>query len=574
MNKDFSSILTRCNLLANYWEPRNSKMQQWYRLIEMVDELKTAKMESFVGNDPRAMYNLVLHMLTVPIPYKVESPTLDEFEAADVNSALNNLMSLAWNDIKTSFRKSGPQQSWDRNMRGLLLSTGWYAICSYLYDDGSRAVADIWNTAETFPIWDDEYGLSEVLHRYTCSGIAATKKAGILSPEVKLAFKSDQIVNDYWWIEPGVIFNEVWNAVLIGNQLVKCELTRFKKIPVYIAPVGGLPDTGALSSGSNSSTSDTMGERWKEEIGQAIVATNENIYRTWNKWWSFSLQLLRDTAQPRIFERSRSGKAIVKPEDVFKRGAIWRGGSEDDVEFVSPPIIPVELRATQIDLEAMMQRGGPSWSMYGASYNNVSAYVMSQIAASANQLMRPYHEALQDLFADIADDWIADIRERHLSPYNWKLPSAFDSDCKVKAEFEVEIPGEMIQKATIARMLDPDFRLSYSYTVNKLFPDITNPMQERARIRADQAELNPMNGLIAYIRYCRDQAAYLMTPQGGNDYATAKLYEMAAQASEAQLSGTSQQQSQQSATNQQGARTEGGSSIVDNITNMRAGSNV
>jgi hypothetical protein len=456
-----------------------------------------------------------------------------------------------------------------------MLSTGWYCVNAYIYDDGSKAVADIWNSAEVFPMWDMELGLAEVVHTYSCSGLAANKKAKYLNSEGSYSFQSQTKVSDFWWIEPGILFNEVWNAVIIGNQLVKCQLTRFKKIPVYIAPVGGLPDEGILSADSVASSSDSKGDRWKEEIGQAIVATNENIYRTWNKWWSFSLQLLRDTAQPRIFEKSRSGKAIVKPEEVFKRGTIWRGGPEDSVDFISPPIIPVELRATQMDLEAMMQRGGPSWSMYGASYNNVSAYVMSQIAASANQLMRPYHEALQDLFADIANDWVEDIRERHLQPYSWKIPTELDADCTVKAEFEVEIPGEMIQKATIARMLDPDFRLSYSYTVHKLFPDITNPMQEKARIRADQAELNPMNGIIAYIMYCRKQANFLNTPMGGNDYSTAKLYEMAAQAAESQLAGQQQQsQSGQTAPNSQGARTEGGATIMDNIVNMRAGSNI
>ncbi|KKK85952.1 hypothetical protein LCGC14_2768120, partial [marine sediment metagenome] len=104
-------------------------------------------------------------------------------------------------------------------------------------------------------------------------------------------------------------------------------------MPIYVAPVGGLPDMGSLTEGMIPTYSSTLKlhtqevstERWKAELGQSIIATNEHIYRTWNKWWSFSLQLLRDTAQPRIFERSRSGKAIVKPEDVFRRGAIFRG---------------------------------------------------------------------------------------------------------------------------------------------------------------------------------------------------------------------------------------------------------
>ena len=541
-----SKIITRCNELARYWAPRNAKMKFWYRLIQMVDELKTEKMESFVGNDPRSMFNLILHMLDAPIPHRLRDLDVTDFEVAAAGATVSDYLEKAWADAQEQFRKSGPRQSLKRTAIGLLLATGWYSIFALNKDDGSGSFIDVWNPAQAFPMWDIEAGLSEVAHVYPMDAAKAKKLVKrIFASEISGITHGDVNIYDYWWLEIADEWpfqRQVWNAVVVGNSLVKFEATRFKKIPVYVAPVGGLPDTGPLSEGTELSSSynaggQVKGERWKEEIGQSILATNENIYRVWNKWWSFSLQLLRDTAQPRVFERSRGGKVIVKPEDVFKRGAIFRGGPDDSVEFIGAPPMPLELRSTQLDLEAMMQRGGPSWAMYGNVTGQMTAYVMSQIAASANQVMRPFHQAVQDFTSDIDNDLLTDVRDRGINPYGFHWPQKLDKNTKVTAEYEVEIPGELIQKATVARMLDPQFALSYSYVVNRLFPDIKNPLQERARRLADQAELSPETAIIAQVRYYRMQAAFLSK----SDAEAARLYELAAEAAEAQITPAQQQ---------------------------------
>jgi hypothetical protein len=540
IKNEVSSIIAQCNNLKRYWEPRNAKMKTWYKLIQMVDDLKTEKMESFVGNDPRSMFNLVLHMLDTEIPHRIKNVYDADMQTSSAIAEVSRFYDLAWQDVSDTFRKTGPRQSYKRSLIGLLLATGWHSVFSIITDKGDRVFSEIWHPAQTFPMWDMDMGLAEVAHIFPCSASRAKSMLRSNGWVVDLTNNhGDQTIYDYWWVEIADEFpfqQQVWNAVVVANKLVKFEPTRFKRIPVYIAPVGGLPDTGPLSEGTDLSTNFSAGrvssgDRWKEEIGQSIVATNENIYKSWNKWWTFSLQLLRDTAQPRIFERSRSGKAIVKPEDVFRRGSIFRGGPDDSVEFLGAPAMPLELRSTQLDLEAMMQRGGVSWAMYGNVTGQLTAYVMSQIAASANQVMRPYHQAIQNLYADIDNDWLDDVRERGVAPYGWKMPAHIPETAKVSADYEIEIPGELVQKATVARMLDPQFSLSYSFTVEKLFPEIKNPMQERARRLSDMAELSPENALIAQIRYYRKQAAFLSE----TDADAARLYELAADASESQL---------------------------------------
>ena len=102
-------------------------------------------------------------------------------------------------------------------------------------------------------------------------------------------------------------------------------------------------------------------------------------------------------------------------------------------------------------------------------------------------------------------------------------------------------------------MLDPDFRLSYTYVLKKLFPDIEDSMLERAQSRADQAERHPSNALIALVQYYRRQAAWLAGP--GNDRETAKLYDTVADATLAMLMGE-QERERQPAGQARGGRAE------------------
>lgn len=560
MHRVAQDVITRCTDLKEFWEPRDSAMRRWYRMVEMVDELKTEKMESFVGNDPRALFNLVLHLLDTDIPHRVKDYDSIDPEVVAAVSSTSKFFKTAWADVNNTFRKSNPRQSLQRTGLGFMLATGWYASISMVTDDGKRCYDEPWNPIDVYPMWDATLGLSEVAHIYKASPTQAINLARgngwpLTNNYAQWKVSAGRVVPiyDYWWAEVSEYFpfrNVIWNAIVIDTILVKFEVTRFRSMPIYVAPVGGLPDMGSLTEGMIPTYSSTLKlhtqesnvDRWKAELGQSLIATNENIYRAWNKWWSFSLQLLRDTAQPRVFERSRSGKAIVKPEDLFRRAAIFRGGPDDSVDFLTTPPIPLELRSTQLDLEAMMQRGGVSWAMYGSVQGQMTAYVMSQIAASANQIIKPFHQAHINQYEDKNNDWLDDIKTRNLHPYGWTYPDVLPENVYVSSDYEVEIPGDLVQRATTARMLDPDFALSYTYVLKKLFPDIEDPMQERAQRRADQAEMHPSNSLIALIQYYRRQAAWL-TKNG--DRGTAELYETVAEATLAMLTAEQANQQQQ-----------------------------
>lgn len=515
---DRSKVQEKCRGLKRFWAPRNAKMKEWYKLIQMVDELKRDKMESFVGNDPRSMYNLILHMLDTKIPHKVPSDEVD-ISILPLVAELEVMLGIAWADNHKRYRKTG-RQSLIRDVVGLLLATGWYSVFSVVSDDGSRTFIDAWNPAQVFPMWSDN-GLAECAHIFTVTPFAAKRMVLRNSWNIDTnRITHDLPVYDYWWVDE---WERVWNSIILGDDLVKDASTRFKQIPIFTAPVGGLPDMGIIMEDK---------DNWKKEIGQSTLATNENIYKSWNRWWTFSTQLLRDTAQPRIFERSASGKPIVKPEEVFKRGAVFRGGPQDSVSYLTPPPIPLEIRSAQLDMEAMMQRGGVSWSMTGTAMAGMTAYVMSQIAASANQVIKPFHQAIVNLVSDIDNFWVSDIRQTGARPYGYKLPPEIDESVEVTADYEVKIPGDLIQRATTARMLNPDFEVSYIKVIQELFPEIKNPIEEKSRIRREKAEAHPVNAIIALVEYFKNIAEIL---RQSNDLEGARLYTKAAAVAEATL---------------------------------------
>lgn len=512
-----NTIMTRCGELRQYWYERNKKFKIWYKLIEMIDELKQDKMESFVGSDPQSSFKLLRHMIAQKVPHKVPHNQVTT-ENAGAATELGTSFSTMWENVNDRYRLRG-KQGWVWDLAGFLLATGWYSVFAMISQDGEQCIADILNPATVYPIWDSELvecARIETLDAMAINRICIRNNWSLPATHWwNFASSSSRRIYDYWRLDDG---GKVYNTIAIDNELVKPETyePRFSRIPIFVAPVGGLPDNGLLTEDN---------QKWKGEIGMGSVATNENLYRYWNKMWTFSMQLLRDTAQARIIEKTRGDKRIVKPEDVFKRGAIFRMGVDEDVSFMTPPVMPIELRSTQIDMEAMMQRGGPSWAMFGAAQGSMTAFVMSQISAATNQVAHPYHQGVIDCMSDIDNFWYEQIRKFSYKPYKIALPKGLADDIKLTAEYEIKIPGDLIQRATVARMLDPDFRLSYRRVIEELFPEIKSPAQEKAFIRADKAELHPVNSMIDLVVSLKKQAKILRT---AGDIAAAQLHEKAA----------------------------------------------
>jgi hypothetical protein len=488
-------VIRECNDLKSFWLERNNKFKEWWELLRLVDKLKQEGMESFVSSDPRASINLATQLLiSKPIPHRVDQKYLPP-EQIDKAEKINSLLQLAWNDIEKRYSGRG-RRSWLRDLSIHIVGLGWYSVLSTIDDTGANAY--IWHPAEVFPEWDDEQ-MIRCAHIYSISNDAVRIKASRNGwDRTKVPYGAGRYsLYDYWKIEDEAI----WHCIVYGgNFLVRPTIESYSRIPIFVGAVGGLPDTGQLNS-----------KTWTADFGQSILAPSEPVYNNYNKQWTYRQQILRDTANPRWFERSRSGSPIMQEKDVFRRGAIFRGSPEDSIEPIGGAPIPVEARADSIDMEAMLQRSGPSWQLFGAGTSGMSAYVMSQVASSAEQYIGPYHEGLIGLLEDIDNFWLNEIWEHGYKPYktnlyNVRLPSNVD----ITAKYEITVPGNVIQKATVSRMLNPNFELSESTIYDLLWtnevPDVT---AERSRIRSEKAMHHQIMTTVSTISYLKQEAIRL-----------------------------------------------------------------
>jgi hypothetical protein len=504
-----SEHISDCNTLSNYWAPRNEKFKTWLKLLSMEDTLKQEKMESFVGNDPRSSYNLVLYLLTHrPLPHRV--PTND-LEDKDLEKAIavEDFIHTAWKNIDSNYRNLTGRRSVVSDMVGRLLLTGWSTTCAYITQ--TECVLEPYNPSTVYPEWGD--GLVKCAHIYPISSKALANKAKKKGWDIgNVPNIGNTNLYDYWFVEGADIMHTIFTS---KGYLVPPAAEPLMRIPLFIYMTGGLPDDGTISGDD---------QIYKETAGQSFLAPNEKVFLSYNKQWTFSQQMLRDTAQPRWVEHTRGGAKVAKEEHIFRRGGIFTYGEGEGLEALQVPPMPIELRSDRIDMESMLQRGGPNWALYGNLGAPMTAYVMSQVAASTDQLLSPFKDVIVNSTDDIDNYFVSECMRTGWKPYDIsvKMPKG----AEVSNEFDIEIPGNIIQKATVSRMLDPEFRLSATTIMDLLWGEVKNPIVEKARIRTDMAEVHPITASINLMEYFRSESTRLRK----SDPDAADAYDKAANA--------------------------------------------
>ena len=515
-----SDVVAKATVLKRFWGKRDTKFKEWYGQIRMLDTLAQKDMESFVSNDPRTAYNLISYILEQKIPHRFPPGGLTTEQVIPA-AELSRMFQSIWDNASESYRMRGRRLL--RDIIRFLLVTGWYSVFAAPTTDGSAFVVEPWHPVTVYPMWTDI--LSECAHVFSPGAQAVQGMANRNGWKLTSTPSANTVIYDYWYAERQQAGDVIHNAIAVGNQVVKPDTVEklFKRIPIFVAPCGGLPDTGELS-----------GANWQEEIGQSFLATNENVLKSFNKWWTFMMQLLRDTAQARTYEKTASAKQIVQPETWNRRGAHYKLGLQDDIGFIQPPAIPMEIRGMQLDMEAMRDRGGPSSAMFGGATNRMTAYVMSQVAATTNQLAKDYHLGIIDCITDIDNFFYGIIKANNYQPYGIKLPKGLPEEAKITAEYELRIPGDLVQRATTARMLNPGFELSDERIMEEMFPEIKNPTEELAHIRASKARKHPIYAQLSLAEALKEEAILL---RAAKDTDGAALFEKAAERVESEITG-------------------------------------
>ncbi len=534
-------VITRCNNLQTDWSTRAKKFKDWYDILILTDELEQEGMESVTSNDPRTGYNLAKHLLiTMVIADKIESVELPP-EFIPAVSYLEKYMAERWNKQESRYRSAG-RQSWLGQFVAWLLTTGWYSVFAMVTD--KELWAEVWSPADCFPGFGTD-GLVEHAHIYTLSSVAATKKVRTMGWDYKGTFSGDVKMYDLWTFDSD---GDVSNAIVLHNQFVKSPVkdipcSKVGRLPVFTSPAGGLPDMGSIVGTKGS---------WQKHYGESIVATNEGLILEYNKMRSFMQQAARTAAQPHWLELSRGTTNIATEALMDRWGSILHGEPDEDVRPLQGVPIPVELTNIMFHYQNELQRGMFPWAVFGNVQQQMSYLAMANVASAAMQMLTPYKNAVQGMRTDVNNFWTDMILMNGFNPHKFKTPASlpdreerlFNVDC------DVEIPGYLVQRATISRMLNPKFRLPSTWVMERLFPEIRNTLKAEADVRAEDALMDPDAIKVDSIISFREQARILRL---AGDENSAILYEKLAARKEAELSVPQQQAQQVAGQTQQAA---------------------
>lgn len=520
-------IQQKCVKLRQLWSKRKTKLEAWLDLALSADKYEQEELETIVANEPRTLFNMSRHLLVPkPMVHRIPVEQLEKAEAVDTASVERHI-NHNWKINNERYRKRG-KQSWFDEFISLLLITGWYSVFMLVTDEG--AFAEVWHPATFYPNFGDE-GLVEGANITQLTASEANRMAAQKKWAIARKYNTPQTLYNYWTIDDA---GDVVNAISLGTDVVKDETKHpaFEGvIPILCSPVGGLPDYGAIKGG----------DAWREYVGQSIFATNERVYDDYNRLSSFLMQLVRDTAQSRWVEKSR-GEGVLTPQNVFKRGGIYKIAPDEDIYALPVPIIPVEIKGAQYSMEGQMQRGGISHMIFGSITQEVSGFTLQQIAQAAQQILFPYYSAITSVVTDIDNFWMRQERKHNIHLNGFKYPKDLPVDAEFEASFRINIPGDLVQRATAARMMNPEVKLGKATVIDLLYPEVTDPYKEISAALGDDAQAHPLALQIALIRGWEAEAALLTKLK---DVEGAKLFTMAADILRKQMSAAGGEQQPQ-----------------------------
>jgi len=516
-------ILKEAKKHKELWYFRNLKFADWYRLLILDNsDLYQEDMEIVISNDPKTFYKKAVRLLSSSVSTSIPTDVLVRPEQIDVQPVVKFLES-EWRLKDTLYRRRG-RQPWMTEFVSFLLATGWFDVLVYA-NQSDGLVAEARNPAEGYPMYADD-GLRSYCHIYTVPYYEANEKCDRNNWRLDRRFQSGNvIITDYWVRDSGLVYN----AIVMNTQLVKpvTVMPGMSEMPVLVGPVGGMPDRGSLLP--NVYDKDLS---WQGKIGESIVADNEEVYRNYNKNLSYTQQIIRDVSQSRWYEKSESDTAILNPDTIYKRGAIFRMGINEDIGPLPVPPLPVELSTHARAIEDMIQKGSFPWSMYGGMVGGITSYMMSQISASAQDILAPYVEAGKFVLSEIDNIWLRTMREYQLNIRGWQIPEMFPEVLEVKVDMAVKVPGDLVQRATLSRMISPNFEVSPETSMYLLWPEIKDPKREQGNVNAARALQHPVAVSISLISNFRRMADTLMEV---GDVGGAELFEKAANAVESTI---------------------------------------
>jgi hypothetical protein len=494
-------------------------MKKCYDTIKLENYLGQEDMESFITNQPKNAFRFARHLLVTSaiqdkilrIGHKAEDdPGFDRLEL---------VMASFWRHLEDRAESNG-RQGWLWELSGLMTSLGWYSV--FIETEQDDITADIWNPYQVYPLWHPREGLIELVRHYTTDKKTAERNIELMGGKVPTMMPAEVNVYNYWELTNGIAYNTV-----VYNKTVVLDRVSTGKtyIPVITGPTSGLPDDGVVQGNRS----------WSGSWGEAVVAHNMDVLENLNKMTSFVMQTSRDAANPRWVEYVNSGNSILDVENIFKRGAIFTAENDERVDALAGPVLPVEATTTIRDMRADVGAGSFNDVIMGDVQGAISSVMLSTMVGNTRHMIDPYSKAIAHIRKTAATWWWEDMKRNKWKPLGADISFGQIGEKKIEWETQVNlnIPGDLINRATQARMLSPGWEMSEHQTTVTLFSgEIRNMNQEKAYRNAERANRHPVAQdmqLIEAYRINADRA------RAANDLSKSALWNKAADAIEAQL---------------------------------------
>lgn len=518
---ELKEIVQDVATLRGDWQQRNTKFKEWYDLLRLVDALKTEGMETVALNDPRTFFNMALFLLTagdVQHRSPLRGDTPDELSR---QAKIQRTCEFVWREID-ALRQTGGGIPFISELGFYLLLLGWYSIAAVINQETKLITPVVWSPAEVFPRFEDGQ-MTACVHEYKISQMTAVRKAKTrdwnYAPRTTTGFV---LIDDYFYRDEN---NILQNHVLIDSKDVTGVVSRDKDLLLLVGPVGGFPDRGSI----------TTGTEWRGFLGQGILEANQTMTLAMNKWVSMIMQNLRDTVQSKWQEFSSSQKAT--PEELRRYGSVFHyAPGEGGLRPVETQPPPIESRALLMDLEKRIQKGGFSDAVYGMVEKGTAGYALSQLtSSSANQILNPYMKA-KDFIIEQLDRFQLDGIKSGGKAFviggkmNEEITSNdIPEEVHLEVFSEIATPRDWMERATVANMMKENVD---SETILSEVYKFTDTEAIKRRKNLDDFNQNPMTKELKLIA---SYHAYADILQNAGDMRQAELFRRAASAKEAMM---------------------------------------
>ena len=548
-----SQVGTEVTKLQRNYSSRNAIFAANFELLALIDKLKQEGMESFVGNDPKTLWSMA-NFLLQPKPLVHRLAIADRTSFSPDESAailvLENLFTRIWERRNIQNLKRG-SDTYFWTLIGRLLATGWYAVPFGMRAD--RFFVDVLEPETVFPEFSDDeeegmISLGRVWSMPWRNAVRFIKRQQW--DEKELGTEKNQ---------PTVTFKQLWRTTVEGTVEMGVDSGNNKMfrriavepgltgIPLLVGAVAGLPVSGqrhSMQFGGHDLSKMNLPRDAKAVMGMSIMSTNESIYDSFNRNVTFLMQLMRDTANPKTFEKTSGNKRIVQnAEEWFKRGAHFRMGLQDDLGIIQLPGIPVEIQQTLILMRNMVQRGGFNDATFGTAVEGLSSILLAQTSESAQQNLATYHTAIQFVVAHVSTQW---LREIMAGPQRYRailteieqtaisvLNQAKLKEISVNSLYSIRIPGDVAQRVNLAKFASPTWELSPETAFDFFFPEVADGKVEIERVAQSRAKQDPVFTQAKVIDALRTAAAEVE----GNNADLARLYRTIADMKFKQITG-------------------------------------